>query len=194
VSLNAEQLTVVGIGVGSLLVIGPAILKAANVKGDTNDKWSTRVALAVVALDDKIVGELGELRKETEHLLVPADAPFDPGQAIVDPSPLSARVERTARYYAARVRMESDLARARRLGMVFVVSLSMLAIAVVLLTLFYAELVTWDPIRWAGVGVGGAGLVALIAAGVVYIVCMDHLSGDEILADCAAQTRSGHRR
>jgi anti-sigma-K factor RskA len=194
VSVDAEQATIIGIGVASLLVIGPAIFKAANVKGDTNNKWSTRVDLALVALDDKIVRELGELRNETDHLLAPVDAPFDPAQAIVDPSPLSARVERTALCYAARVRMRTDLDRARRLGRVFVVSLSMLAVAVVLLTLFYAELVTWDPLRWAGVVVGGIGLIALIAATVVYVVCMDHLSDDEILADTASQARDSQSR
>lgn len=193
-SLDAEQLTVIGIGVAALLVIGPAIFKAANVKGDTNNKWSTRVDLAVVALDEKIVAELGEIGSATRSLLPPDDAPFDPLVAIVDPSPLSERIERTATYYAARVRMRNNLSRARRLGRTFVASLSMLAVGVVVLTLYYAELVRWDPLWWVGIVVGGAGLAVLSAAAVVYIVCMDHLADDEILADTASQARGRHAR
>jgi hypothetical protein len=190
-SFDGDQLTVIGIGVGSLLVIGPAIFKAANLRGDTNNKWRDRVDLAVVALDEKIVGELGELRDETDSVLSPANVPFDPAQAIVDPSPLSERVARTAKYYAARVRMKTDLNRAHRLGRVFVVSLSMLAFAVVLLTLFFADLIDWNPMKWAGVVIGGLGLVALIAATVVYVVCVDRLSSAEILADTAPQGGGG---
>lgn len=186
-TLDGEQLTVVGIGVAALLVIGPATFKAANIRGDTSNKWSARIDLAVVALDEKIVGELGALRTETDYLLAPANSPFDPAQAIVDPSPLSERVERTAKYYAARVRMKLDLDRVRRLGRVFVVSLAMLALADISLTLFYADLVKWGPLRWAGVVVGGIGLIAMIAGAVVYIACIDRLSGDEILADTASE-------
>jgi len=194
VSLDGEQLTVVGIGVAALLVIGPAIFKAANVKGDTNNKWSTRVDLALVALDDKIVRELAEIGSATALLLPPADAPFDPVQAIVDPSPLSERVERTADYYAARVRMPKDLARACKLGRKFVASLSMLAIGIVPLTLFYAELITWGPLRWAGVALSGIGLITLIVASIIYIICMDRLSDDEILADTSSQARGRRPR
>lgn len=193
-SLDAEQFTVVGIGVAALLVIGPAIFKAANVKGDTNNKWSTRVDLALVALDDKIVRELTEIHSATASLLPSANAPFDPVQAIADPSPLSERIERTAVYYAARVRMTNDLARACKLGRKFIASLSMIASATVLLTLFYAELIKWDPLRWAGVTAGGTGLIALIASSIVYIICMDHLSDDEILADTASRARGRHPR
>jgi hypothetical protein len=190
-SVDAEQLGVVALGVTSLLVIGPAIFKAANLRGDTSNKWSTRVDIAVVALDEKIVSELSELRDEAEDVLAPVNAPFDPAQAIVDPSPLSERVGRTAKYYAARVRMKNDLVRVRRLGRVFVMSLSMLALAIVPLTLYYADLVRWDPSWWAGVILGALGLVGLIVATFIYIVCVDRLSGAEILADTASQAGGG---
>lgn len=187
-SLDGDQLTVVGIGVGVLLVLIPAIFKAGSLRGDANNKWSSRRDLAVVALDEKTVVELRNLRDETNTVLPPVDAPFDPAQAIVDPSPLSERVERTAKYYRARVGMERDLDRLRRLGRVFVASLSMLAVATVLLTVYYSELLDWKSLQWAGVGVGGVGLTTFIVAGVVYILCEDRLSGAEILADTAAQT------
>lgn len=186
-SVDGDQAGVIAIGVGALCVLAPAIFKAANLRGDSNNKWSSRVDLAAVALDEKTVVELRELRDETDTVLPPADAPFDPSQAIVDPSPLSERVERTAKYYRARVRMQRDLHRVCRLGRVFVVSLTMIAIAAALLPAYYAELLDWGWMRWVGVSLGAVGLLALIVGGVVYVVCVDRLSGAEMLADTAAQ-------
>lgn len=186
-TLDGAQVAIVGIGVASLLALVRAIIKAANLRGDTNSKWSSRVDLAVVALDEKTIVELKELRDEIDTVLPESDAPFDPAQAIVDPSPLSERVERTAKYYRARVRMETHLNRVRSLGRVFVVSLSLLTIAAVLIPAYYADLLGWDWARWLGFGLGAAGLIILIPAGAVYVVWVDRLSGAEILAGTAAQ-------
>lgn len=190
-SVDAGQIAVVAIGVTALLALGPAIFKAANLRGDVNNKWSSRVDLAVVALDEKTVVELRELRDEINEVLPEPDAPFDPAQAIVDPAPLSARVERTAEYYERRVGMERNLDRVRRLGRVFVTSLSMIAVGVVPLTVYYSDLLEWEWMRWAGLALLGVGLVALISAATVYIVCVDRLSGAEILADTGAQASRG---
>lgn len=190
-SVEAGQVGVVAAGIAALGGLVPAIGKAANLRGDANSKWSSRVDLAVVALDEKTVAELRQLRDETDVVLPPADAPFDPAQAIVDPSPLSTRVERTAKYYRARVRMERDLDRLRRLGRAFMASLSMLAVSVVLLVVYYAELLDWDWTRWIGVGMGAVGAIALLATGAVYVVCVERLSGAEILADTVAQAGQG---
>ena len=189
---GSDQAGIVAIGAGALLGVAGAIFKAANLKGDSNSKWSSRVELAVLALDEKTVAELRELRDDIDDLLADADAPFDPSHVVsVDPGPLSARVEQTARYYSARVRMESNLHRVRQLGRVFVVGLSALALAIAALTLYFGELVDPAWLKWAGFVLGALGLVASIAAGIVYVVCVDRLSGDEILADTASQAGGG---
>lgn len=184
---GSDQAGVIAVGVAAVLTLGAAVFKAANLRGDSNTKWSSRIDLAAVALDEKTVAELNLLRDEIDALLPDEDAPFDPGQAIVDPSPVSRRVELTAKYYRARVRLEGDLGRVRRLGRVFVVSLVMLILAAAFLTLHFAELLDWDWIRWAGWALGGLGLVLLVAATVAYIFCVDRLASGEILAGTAAQ-------
>jgi hypothetical protein len=189
---GSDQAGIIAVGAGALLVLAGAIFKAANLRGDSNSKWSSRIDLAVVALDEKTVVELRELREEIETVLPDAHTPFDPTRNVsVNPAPLSERVERTAKYYTARMRMSNDLDRVRRLGRVFVFSLALLMIAVVLLTVHYAEVLDWAWTRWAGFGAGGLAVVILVAAGVVYGVCVDRLASGEILADTASRAGAG---
>lgn len=187
---GSDQAGIIGVGAAVLLGIAAAMFKAANLRGDSNSKWSSRVDLAVLALDEKTVVELRELRDEIDDLLPEDIGPFDPTRVVtLNPAPLSARVEQTARYYKARMRMERNLAIVRRLGRVFVASLALLAVSVVLLTIFYAELIDdWAWIRWAGFASGGLGAITLVASMTVYVVCVDRLAGGEILADTASQT------
>lgn len=190
-SVDGGQAGVILGGATALLVLGGAIFKAANLRGDANNKWSSRVDLAAVALDEKTIAELRKLGDEIETVMPDQNRPFDPAQAIIDPSPLSERVERTAKYYRARVRMASDLNHVRQLGRLFVASLLLLAVGVTLLTVYYAELIGWGWMPWAGGGSGGLGLLVLVAGGVTYIVCVDRLSSAEILAETAAQAAGG---
>lgn len=188
---GSDQAGIIAVGVGALVAVAAALFKAANLRGDSNSKWSSRVDLAAGALDEKTVAELQLLRADIDRLLPDTDEPFEPAQAIVDPSPLSARVEKTAKYYRARVRMGKNLNRVRRLGRVFVGSLILIAFAVVLLTVYYAELLSWNWIRPAGLVIGGLGVFVVILAMSVYIFWVDRLSGDEILADTAAEAGKG---
>ena len=174
-----------------MLVLAGAIFKAVNLRGDHNTKWSSRIDLAVVALDEKTVVVLRELRTDIDKLLPTDEDPFDPIRVSVDPSPLSERVEQTATFYAARVRMTKDLDRVLRLGRVFVFGLVVLMLAIVLLTLHYAEILDWSWMRWAGYGCGGVGVAILISAMVVYSVCVDRLASGEILAETASQAGGG---
>jgi hypothetical protein len=117
-SLDAgAQAGIVAAGGAAVLVLAGAIFRAVNLRGDSNKKWSSRIDLAVVALDEKTVVELRELRTEIDELL-PSDEglPFDPIRVSADPGPLSQRVKRTAAFYAARMRMQKDLDRVLRLG------------------------------------------------------------------------------
>jgi hypothetical protein len=188
---DSDPAGIIAVGAGTLLVLSGAAFKAVNLRGDANSKWSSRIDLAVVALDEKTVAELKALRAEIDDLVPDDDAPFDPAQAIIDPAPLSERVERTAKFYRARVRMENDLDRVRRLGRVFVFLLLLLMISVAMLTIHYAELFDWSWARTAGLAAGAVSVALLIFAGAVYGVCMDRLASGEILADTAGQGGGG---
>jgi hypothetical protein len=184
---GGDQAAVIAVGAGVLLAAGGGIFKAVNLRGDSNSKWSSRIDLAAGALDEKTIAELHGLRSEIDDLLPEAGMPFDPAQAIVDPSPLSARVEQTAKYYRARVRMQKDLGRVLKLGRVLVLGLALFAIGVVLLTIYFAELLSWDWPRFAGFGFSAVGLATLLVAMCGYGFCVDRLAGAEILADTASQ-------
>ena len=188
---GGDQAAIIGVGSAVVLVLAGGLVKAASLRGDMNQKWSSRIDLAAVALDEKTVFELKQLRDEIDTVMPADDALFEPGQAIADPSPLSARVEKTAKFYRARVRMEKDLRRLVGLGRVAVGALTGLIIAVLFLTLHYAELSGWRWMRWAGFGLGTVATVILIAVGLVYTVCVDQLSSSEILAESASQAGTG---
>lgn len=191
-SLTAgDQAAIIAVGAAVLLGIATAIVKAVNIRGDSNDKWSSRIDLAAGALDEKTVAELAILRTEIDSVLPDPDAPFEPAQAIVDPSPLSARVEKTAKYYRARIRLKKDLDRVLRMGRMFVAGLVILAIGVVLLTTYFAELLNWPWARPVGFGFGGLGALTLVLAMAIYGVCVDRLAGAEILADTAGRSGKG---
>jgi len=190
---GGDQAAIVALGVTILTATGGGIFKAVNLRGDSNRKWSSRIDLAAGALDEKTVAELQILRADIDGLLpepgtpLEPGPPFDPAQAIVDPSPLSERVERVAKYYRARVRLQRDLDRVLALGRVFVVGLIAFAVGVVLLTLSFAEVATLGWLRAAGFAVGGVGLTTLVLAMIGYGICVDRLAGAEILADTASQ-------
>ena len=188
---GADQAGIVAVGVGVLIAVGGGIFKAVNLRGDSNRKWSSRIDLAASALDEKSIAELHRLRSEIDNLLPEPGAPFDPAQAIIDPSPLSERVGQTGKYYRARVRMRKDLNHILRLGRAFVFGLAVLGLGVILLTLHFAELVSWSWMRTAGFASGGLGLVILLLTMIGYGICVDRLAGAEILAETASQGEEG---
>jgi hypothetical protein len=185
----SDQAAIIGAGAAAVLVLSGGIFKAANLRGDTNNKWSSRIDLAAIALDEKAAIALQKLRDDIDDLM--PDDPFEPGRAIVDPSPLSERVEMTGKYYRARVRMEKDLTLVLRLGRFFVVALTALVLAVVMLTLYFAQLCDWWEIHWAGFVLGGVAVAIIVGAGASYVFCVDRLSSSEILAESASQVPTG---
>lgn len=192
-SINAgDQAAIIGVGAAAVLVLVPALVKAANLRGDTNNKWSSRIDLAGIALDEKAAVALHTLRDDIDNLM--PDDPFEPGRVIVDPSPLNERVEMTGKYYRARVRMQKDLSLVLRLGRVCVGALTTLIVAVVLLTVFFAELWHADTLRWAGFALGALASVLLACSGGTYVFCVDRLSSSEILAETASQSAAGGDR
>jgi hypothetical protein len=187
-SLDAgDQATIIGIGVAAVVVLVPALVKAANFRGDMNKKWSSRIDLAAVALDEKTVVALRRLRDEIGDTLPDADTPFDPAQAILDPSPLVGKIEKTSKYYRSRVRMQKYLNTLLHLGRISAAALALLIIMVVLVTVFYAELWHATLVRTVGLIGGGLALFALVAAGVAHYVCVEGLASSEILAETASQ-------
>jgi hypothetical protein len=184
---GGTQAAVIGAGATVLLVLGGAIFRCADLRGDTNRKWSSRKDVAVVALDEKTVFALRELRDEISSALPAEGIPFDPAEAIVDPSVLIGRVEVTAKFYRSRVRMEKDLKLVLRMCRVFYFSLLALAVGVLVITLFYAELWHWDVLHWGGFGLGGAAIAALLISGGIYSHRIDRLGTSELMADTASQ-------
>lgn len=179
-SLDAgDQATVIGVGVAVLLAHGAGIFKCASLRGDMNNRWTRRVSLAVSGLDEKAIRELGLLRDDVEDTLPSA---FDPGQAITDPSPLTARATKITEYYGARTRMRGDFDRLLRVCPVVLYALTALAVATVALTVYYAELWDWTGLEIGGAIVGGAGALALVLSVAAYVVLQHRLADAEILA------------
>lgn len=184
-SLSVEEQTAIILGGGTaLLILGGATFKAASLRGDINAKWSSKVAIAVTALDEKALKALRDLRDEIDQALPKT---FEPAEMTLDPAPLSDRVEETSRYHRARQRMERNLKRCRGLGRALVAGLILLMVGVLLLTLHYSQLAESDLTFWAGVLIGGFAVAEIGSSGIAYIVLEDRLTSDEILADTASQ-------
>lgn len=180
-----DQAAIIGVGGAVLLAVGAGTFRASSLRGDMNNKWVRRVSFAVVALDEKAISELELLRDDLKNIL-PAE--FDPGQAIADPAPLSQRAETTVKYYRARTQMQGDFVRLRQACPVLVGGLAAVEIAAAMLTLYYAELWHWTPLRIAGLVLGALGVAVLVLTVVTYAVLQHRLAGAEILAGTGGRT------
>lgn len=184
------QASIIWGGIATLLVLGGAIFKAAKLRGQLHSEWCSRVDLAVASLDEKTVAELGQLRDQIDAFLPEKMAPFDPAQTITDPAAMTVRVERSTKYFKARVKMENSLVRVRLVGHALLFGLLFEVVAVILLTLHYSEIVSGvDWLRWPGFALAGVGGVVLIVAMCVFVVCETRLSRGEILAGTSGQSQ-----
>jgi len=192
-SLDAgSEATVVGVGVAALLGSGTGVVKAAAFREDSHSRWKDRVRFARVALDEKTFAELETLRREINEVLpLDFDPNFDPAELIVDPAGLSHRAGKAAAYYRTRSRMERDLVRLRRLGPIAVGGFGSLAVAAVLLTVYYAQLARWSALRTAGLLLLAASAVVLIAILIIYVVLEHRMTSAEILAGTGASADRG---
>jgi hypothetical protein len=184
-----DQAQILGVGAAVLLALSASIFKTSSLRGDMNSKWSRRVALAVSALDEKLISGLEQLRDDVNDLL-PAET-FDPAEAIVDPGPLARRAERTVSFHRARIRMGGDLRHLRDVCPAFVAALTGLWLAALGLTASFGELVGWDWIRPLGLVVGAIMLVVLILALIAYGVLNHRLANAEILAGTGGKLELG---
>ena len=185
---TGDQAQVIGVGAAVLLAAGAGAFKTASLRGDMNAKWARRVALAVSALDEKLISGLEQLRDEVDELL-PADR-FSPADAIADPAPLAQHAEETVAYHRARVRMEGDLKLLRNVGPVFVFALAVLGLAAAGLTAYVGELLLWAWLPRAGLISGGVAFLVLIVALAAYAVLNHRLASAEILAGTGGQLES----
>lgn len=182
-----DQAAIIGVGAAVLLAVGAGIFKASSLRGDMNGRWTRRVSFAVAALDEKAISELELLRDDVEDTL-PGTPRYNPGQAIADPAPLSARAETAVSYYRARTRMKNDFVHLRRACPVLVGGLAAVELAAAGLTAYYAELLHRIWLRMAGLIVAGAGITVLILTVAAYVVLQHRLASAEILAGTGGRT------
>lgn len=187
-TIDGDQAAVIALGATLAFGLGAGFFRLADLRARLNDRWSSRVDLAVVSLDEKTLLGLRGLRDQVDATLPAGDAPFDPVEAIVDPSPLESGVKTLAEYYRARVSMRNLLARILWLARVVVVMLAALAVGVLLLTLHYGDLLEGSLVQWSGLVVGGVAVTALVGAGVTYNVSIDRLTTIEMLAGTAGRS------
>jgi hypothetical protein len=108
---------------------------------------------------------------------------------------LTERAELSTKYYKARVRMETSLRRARQLGHALVAGLLAGVIGVVMLTMYYSEIVGGPgALRSAGYAFAALGALIVVVAGAIYIQCQARLSGGEILAGTSGRVDAGGAR
>lgn len=182
-----DQEQVVGIGLAAVFVLGGMIVKAVNLRGDLNAKWSARVAVAQSALAEKTVVALRELR-DTLNTKLPQG--FSPQDVSMDPGPLAEHLSDTAQAYRASLRMSRDLDRLLALGSYFALALIGAMMSTVILTLSFSRLVIPGWFRWVGYMTGLIGVAGGLVVLAVYAVWVGHLASDEIRAGTASQMNS----
>jgi hypothetical protein len=197
-----DQAQIIGVGLAAVFALGAAIWKTASLRGDVAARWARRVDFAVAALDEKTIRELERLRDEVDEVL-PAERrrddleddsarpPFDPAQAIADPSPLSKRAEKAVNFHRTRTRMEAAVVGLMRVGRAAVGTLGAMALACCGTTVHYAELVTWSFIGPASLVLCGGSLLVLVGIGATYVVLQDRLASAEDLAGTAGRAELG---
>jgi hypothetical protein len=186
---GGEQIGAVVGGAALLLVVVGAVVRAATMRGETHNKWQRRVQFSDSALEQREIEQLKALRDELEQVLPPGEDPV--ALSTFNPTPLAGRTSQVAKLHVSRTRMGAALDKLRWLGTVFTVLLSLLAVAIVLLTLHYGELISASWLRHAGLIVGGATVACLIIAGVAYIVLHKRLADGQILSGWADPPENG---
>jgi hypothetical protein len=180
---DGEQIGAIGAGAALVVVIAGAVVRAAAMRGETHNKWQRRVLLADTALEDKEIDELKDLQGALEKVLPPGtDAP---ALSTFDPSPLAKRTSEIAKLHTSRERMRRAFKWLRRLGDIFTALLSLLVLAIVLLTLHYADLWNVAFSEAAGLIAGGVAVAGLVFGGLAYIVLQHVLATAQIMSGWA---------
>lgn len=187
-----DPATVVGVGIAALVALGAALWKAASLRGDVHESWSTRVDAATSALTDRAIDELQALRRETDKLLGDPEGASPPVLATVDPAPLVRRAEAVARYSDARKRIDGHLRRLLRVAPLLIPALIAVAISTILLTVYFAEIGHYQGVLVAGIGTFIVGAVTGAILFGFYLHAQHGLSGAEMLGD--APPEEGHNR
>jgi hypothetical protein len=186
-SLSAgDQAQIIGIGTLLLLGLGGGVWRTATVRGDQAARWTSRVDLAVAALDAKTIQQLERLRAEVDSVL--PETEFSPSQVIADPAPLSQSAERAVELHRASRGMNAALRRLLITGRLIIGGLAGLFFGIACTTAHFAELWNWTPLRAIGLAADGVFGLVLIGTAVVYVLLQDRLASAEQLAGTAGQT------
>lgn len=163
---GGEQIGAVFGGAAVVIVAAGGIVKAAQMRGETHNRWQRRVQFADSALEQREIDELEQLRDALEAVLPTGDDA--PGLSTFDPTPLAERTGQVAKLHTSRTRMHNAFKTLRWLGTVFTVLLAIFIVAVGLATLYYAELTRADWVQVVGLACGAVSVIGLALAGGVF--------------------------
>lgn len=162
---------------------GAALWKTASLRGDIFENWNDRVDVTFAGLSERAGRELLTLQQEINELLVAgADGDFDPVKLVVDPSVLSARVNRFQHLIVVRSKLRRRFRRLLGLGPIMVTIAIIYLIGVLLETAYLIELVHILWVSRTGIILAFASLVAGTIATADYIYLQQRLSSAEILS------------
>lgn len=169
------------LGAGFVITTGGASWKAANLRSDIFNNYSSRVALAQAGLDERASNALRSLADKVNETLGALER-FNPTRALADPTELRTHIGHVAHLLAARANLRVYFRRMLRIGPVLTFLLAVLLVCVLVALTYFSG---WKHDRSIGYGglwtaVGSLACVSVVA--VYYFVLLHRFSGIEILS------------
>jgi hypothetical protein len=172
------------LGVAAALMI-PAVVagwKAASLRGDINEKWSERVAVAHAGLTTLAVEELLALQIEIGRLLGGSGGGFDPGQVTIDPEPLTSRSERFGALIRARDSVQARFVRHRRLGPYLLGACVLYILGLGASTAVFEDVVDSEVVKVVGLGAVTLAIGIAVVVFILFAYYESRLASAEILS------------
>lgn len=169
---SPDPATVVGVGTACLLGFGAGVYRAASFRSDFSNKWTGRIEIAVAALHEQTLAQLGALRDEIDAKL-PRDDPESPGFApeviSLDPGPLSDMAIEAAKLHRDQLRMERAFIQIKRLGLVWIAGFALLLVPTIAFSLYYADIAAWKVLWWIALATLLPGVLLVSVGGAAYV-------------------------
>lgn len=172
------------LGAGFVVTTAGALWKAANLRADVFSNYHGRLALAQAGIDERASAALRILAEKVDETLGDLD-PFDPTQALADPSELQVLIEDVSRLLSARTHLPIYFRRMLQVGPLLMTLFIVLLVSVLIALTYFSG---WKRAR--GLGYAGiwsaAGSVSLIGIVTAYYFSLLHrFSSAEILSAVA---------